>query len=56
VEESVLDRTTKWLAGFTRRREEPLAPDHPRKPREWPMRTQGMAEAKGRVQYRSQRA
>ena len=56
VEESVFDRTTKWLAGFTRQRTDPLALDHPRNPRERPMQMHGMAEAKGRVQYRSQRA
>ena len=56
VEESVIGRTTKWLAGFTRRRTDPLALDHPRNPRERPMQAHGMAEAKGRVQYRSQRA
>jgi NAD(P)H-flavin reductase/ferredoxin len=56
VEESVLGRTTKWLAGFTRRRKDPLALDHPRNPRERPMQAHGMAEARGRGQYRPQRA
>jgi 3-phenylpropionate/trans-cinnamate dioxygenase ferredoxin reductase subunit len=54
VEESVLSRTTKWLAARTRRKVQELALDDPRERRERPKRAFGMAEARVRSQYRSQ--
>lgn len=56
VEESVLGRAANWLAALTRRRTDSPAVDHSRNRRERPAQAYGMAEAKGRVQYRSQRA
>ena len=56
VEESVLGRATRWLAAFTRRQADQLAPDHPRDRRERPTQTHGMAEARVRREYRSQSA
>ena len=56
VEESVLSRTTKWLAALTRRQVDQLVLDHSRDRRERPMQADGMAEARVRSQYRSQSA
>ncbi len=56
IEESVMGRTTKWLAALTRRHVDPLVLDHPRDRREQPIQAYGMAEARVRGQYRSQSA
>ncbi|MEQ1524377.1 MAG: hypothetical protein ABL936_24220, partial [Aestuariivirga sp.] len=56
VEESVLGRATGWLTALARRQTDQLALDHPRRKRELPTQAHGMAEARGRGQYRPQRA
>ena len=56
VEENALSRAARWLAALPGRRVDQPALDHAYDRRERPMQTHGMAEAKGRVQYRSQRA
>ena len=56
VEESVLSRATRWLARPAKPQVDQLAHDQPHNRREQPMLAEGMAEARGRSQYRSQSA
>jgi NAD(P)H-flavin reductase/ferredoxin len=56
VEESVLMRMTRWFAPLTKREVDQLARDHPFNRRERSMQQHGMAEARGRSQYRPQSA
>jgi 3-phenylpropionate/trans-cinnamate dioxygenase ferredoxin reductase subunit len=56
VEESVLDRATRWLTAFAGRQVDRFAPDRPRNWREQSKQTSGMAYARVRNQHRSQSA